>query len=120
MTRGGWPRESARHSLASRGVKSKKRTEATKPTVHIGNVKGLKGQPNEQEAERDALEQACARIEELAASQAGSEEAAAELLADESWIEANVGEVVSSFELNDGTKSSLMAKIRKRYIADGE
>ena len=120
MKRGGWPRESARHSLASRGVKSKRKSEVNKPRVPVG--KGCKSaeRPKNEEAERDALELACARIEELAAAQAGSEETEADLLADEAWIREHVDEVVASFELDDGIKSSLVAKIRKRFQADGE
>jgi hypothetical protein len=76
----------------------------------------LKERPKPEEA----LQTICAELEQTAAKEAGDEEAASGLLADADWLEAHIDEVLASFEIDDGIRTSLVARVRKKYVADGE
>jgi len=116
MARRGWQKESARHSLASRGVMSKRRLKHTgKPAVQtVKQQPKLKQEPAEQD-----IENICAQLEERATSEAGSKQEAAALLTNQAWIASHVDELIVSFSLDNGIRTSLIAKVRKRYESDG-
>jgi len=114
MARKGWPKESGRHSLAARGVRSRKQKQSTM-CVAAGGKNPLKEQPKPEEA----LNMVCAELEDTAAKEAGTEEGAGELLSNDEWLATHIEKVITTFELNDGIRTSLVAKIRKRYEPDG-
>jgi len=111
----GWPRESARHSLAGRGVRTKRAQSQSKTTVPTGQKNPLKEQPKPEEA----LTKVCAEVETAAIDEAG-EEGAAELLTDDEWLATHIEKVIAGFELNDGIKTTLVARVRKKYEPDGQ
>ena len=117
MKQKGWPRESARHSLAGRGVRTKRPQSQHAAAVPTGQKKNsLKEKQNPEEA----LNMVCAELEDAAAKEAGAEEGAAELLSDDEWLATHIEKVITGFELNDGIKTSLVAKIRKKYEPNGQ
>ena len=116
MARKGWHNESGRHSLAGRGVRTK-RTEAPKHevSVAIDGKNPLKEKPKVEE-----LEAACAQaLEEQAVAESDNEQSAQELLSDHKWIEAHLDELLTTYEVDDGSRTALIARIRKRYGANG-
>jgi len=115
MKQKGWPRESARHSLAGRGVRTKRAQSQSKTTVPTGQKNPLKEQPKPEEA----LEMACAELETAAITEAGEEDAA-KLLSDDEWLATHIEKVITGFELNDGIKTTLVAKLREKYTVDGD
>ena len=116
MARRGWRNESGRHSLAGRGVRTK-RTRAPKHEVAV-TIESKN--PLEEKPKTEELEATCAQtLEEKALAECGSEEGTHELLSDDKWLGKHLDEVLSSFEVDDGSRSILTARIRKRYGADG-
>jgi hypothetical protein len=115
MTRKGWPREAGRHSLAARGVRTKKRTPKYESAVTMKQANPLKEQPQTEEA----LQTICATLEQTATKEAESPEDAPGLLADDEWLTRHLNELLSTFELNDGARTTLVAQVRRKYTADG-
>ena len=117
MKQKGWPRESARHSLAGRGVRTKRPQSQHAASVPTGQKKNLL---REQLKPEEALQTVCAELESAAAKEAGTEDGAAELLSDDEWLATHIEKVITTFELNDGIRTSLVAKIRKKYEPNGQ
>jgi hypothetical protein len=67
----------------------------------------------------DAIQALCGQLEQAAVNEVGTEEKAAELLGDDDWVGAHIGQLIASFDLDDGIKTTVIAKLRKKYIADG-
>ena len=117
MKQKGWPRESARHSLAGRGVRTKRPQSQHAAAVPTGQKKNpLKEQPKPEEA----LKTICAELEEAAVNESGSEEGGAELLADGDWVETHIDELIRTFQFDNGLKNVVIAQLRKKYKPDGE
>ena len=117
MARRGWHNESGRHSLAGRGVRTK-RTRAPKHEVAVA-IEGRN--PLKQKPKVDELEAACAQaLEEEAVAESDDEQSAQELLSDHKWIGAHLDELLTTYEVDDGSKTALIARIRKRYGANGD
>lgn len=114
MARKGWRNESGRHALAARGVRSRRQEHSTKSVATAG-----KNPLVEQPKPEEALEMACAELETAAITEAGEEDAA-KLLSDDEWLATHIEKVITGFELNDGIKTSLVAKIRKKYEPNGQ
>jgi hypothetical protein len=116
MKRKGWPDETGRHSLAARGVKTKQRRSKYKPAVAMEQMATLKEMPNPKEA----TETICGELEAAAARESNdSEEDAVALLADSDWVGTHIDQLIASFDLDDGVKTTVIGKLRKKYIADG-
>jgi hypothetical protein len=103
--------------MAARGLKTKTRTPKYKPAVAMKQMTTVKEKPSADEA----TETICGELEAAAAKESnGSEEDAVALLTDNDWVGAQIDELIDSFELDDGIKTKLVARIRKKYTADGE
>lgn len=69
----------------------------------------------------EQLETMCAEaLEEKAMAECGSEENAQKLLSDEKWLGTHLDEVLRSYNVDNGTTTTLTARIRERFRADGE
>ena len=103
--------------MAARGLKTKTRTPKHKPAVAVEQMTTLKDKPSAEEA----TETICSELETAAAKESnGSEEEAVALLVDDDWVGAHIDELIQSFELDNGINTKLVARIRKKYTADGE
>lgn len=115
MVRRGWPREAARHSLAARGVETKR-----------------KGKPGEshsipivaQNAPKESLDEVyryvCGQLEQTASKEAPLEEGAVGLLTDTKWVEANAEKLLRDFEIDEESKVRLITKIHRKYESEGK
>ena len=113
MSKRGWRRESARHSLAARMVKT--RTPKHEVTATVNGKNPLKEKPKVEE-----LEAACAQaLEEKAVAESDSEEGANELLSDARWLKTSLTEVLKDFKLDNGIETIVAAKLQRKYSADG-
>jgi len=95
-----------------------KRTRAPKheAAVAIDGKNPLNEKPKVEE-----LEAACAQaLEEQAVAESDSEQSAQELLSDDQWLGAHIDELLTTFEVDDGSRTALTARIRRRYGANGE
>jgi len=81
---------------------------------------GQKSLPKEQPKPDEALQAVCTELETVAAAEAGDEEGASGLLDDDAWLGKHIDQVLASFQIDDGSKTALIARIRKRYGANGD
>jgi hypothetical protein len=97
-------------------VRTKRQRSQHPSTVATGQQKNL---PKEQSSPEEPLEMACAELETAAITEAGEEDAA-KLLSDDEWLATHIEKVIAGFELNDGIKTTLIAKLREKYTVDGD
>jgi hypothetical protein len=97
------------------------RTKRTRTPKH-GVAVAIEGKnPLEEKPKVEELEAACAQaLEEKAVAESDTDEGAQKLLSDDKWLATHLDEVLRSFDVDDGSKTSLTARLRKKYGADGD
>ena len=116
MTKKGWRQEPGRHSMAARGLKTKKRTPKYKPAVAMEQMTTI----DEKSRPEEATETICSELEAAAAKESnGSEEDVVALLTDNDWVGTHIDQLIASFDIDDGVKTTVIGRLHKKYIADG-
>lgn len=101
MTHKGWHRDSARHSLASRGMKTK-RTRPQPQHAVVPTAKSLSKEPTQDVGDAVDLERIAGALEDDAFSETnGTEGEVVKLLGDEAWLKAKLKEYAVPDELHE-------------------